>query len=64
MLVKGRDYVMIPQIMSEIRGNVADGLDVNPGLKVVRESCGGDEPQNEGYGLSNRKKSGEQMREM
>lgn len=47
--------------MSEIRGNVAGGLDVNPSLKVVRESCGGDEPQNDGYSLSNRKKSGEQM---
>ena len=26
--------------MSEIRGNVAGGLDVNPCLKIVRESCG------------------------
>lgn len=50
--------------MSEIRGNVAGGLDVNPCLKIVRESCGGDEPQDEGYSLSNKNKSGEQMTEM
>lgn len=49
--------------MSEIRWKVAGGLDVNPSLKIVRESCGGDEPQDEGYSLSNRKKSGEQMME-
>mgnify|MGYP005791437099 CR=1 FL=1 len=33
--------------MSEIRGNVAGGLDVNPSLKIVRECCRGDELQDE-----------------
>ena len=50
--------------MWKTQWNVAGGLDVNPSLKIVRECCRGDEPQNEGYSLSNRKKSGEQMKEM
>lgn len=50
------------KILSNLAAGLRQTVDDIPG--IVRESCGGDEPQDEGYSLSNRKKSGEQVREM